>query len=54
MFVMADKGNVWRWTKLTESIYPVRKAGEPVYPHYREMVPRSWVEQGYVEQKEVA
>ena len=38
----------WVWTELTESLHPDRKAGEPVYDHYRKTVHRSWVEKGYV------
>lgn len=47
--------NQWVWTALTESLrgarYPVteiRKAGDPVFQRYRETVPASWVEKGYV------
>jgi len=38
----------WVWTELTESLHPDRKAGTPVYEHYRQYVPRLWYEKGYV------
>ena len=38
----------WVWTDLAESLHPDRKAGTPVYEHYRHYVPRSWHDKGYV------
>jgi hypothetical protein len=42
----------WLWTSLSETMHPDRKAGEPVYEHYRNTVPLSWYEKGYVKEDE--
>jgi hypothetical protein len=55
MNAQTKKGYVWAWTDKAEErskeieIYD-RKAGEPIYEHYRKSCPRSWVLKGYVEQ----
>lgn len=38
----------WVWSRVAESKYPERKAGEPIWPWLRKSVYRSWVEKGYV------
>jgi len=52
MFAIAEPGKIWVWTSLTESIYPDRKAGEPVWERLRCSIYKSWADNGWVEQKE--
>ena len=52
MFTIAEPGKIWVWTPLTESIYPDRKAGEPVWERLRCSIYKSWADNGWVEQKE--
>jgi hypothetical protein len=53
MFAIAEPGKIWVWTPLTESIYPDRKAGEPVWERLRCSIYKSWADNGWVEQKAV-
>ncbi len=42
----------WVWTDKAEAKFRDRKAGEPVWEMYRKTVRLSWVEKGYVREKE--
>jgi hypothetical protein len=53
MFTIAEPGKIWVWTPLTESIYPDRKAGEPVWERLRCSIYKSWADNGWVEPKAV-
>lgn len=44
----ATTDTMWLWTELTESMHPTRLAGTPVYEIYRQKVPSTWLEKGYV------
>lgn len=37
-----------RWDEIRQGKYEPRKAGTPVYEHFRYTVPKAWVDEGYV------
>ena len=38
----------WVWTEIAEGRYADRKDGTPIWEMYRQTVPTSWVDKGYV------